>query len=54
MGRHHGIGGFREFSNPRGVLIRGENDLIEAYCPPYGDVAKGIVEGAFTQAPGSA
>ena len=54
MGRHHGIDGFREFSNPRGVFVRGENDLIEAFCPPYGDAAKGIVEGAFTQAPGSA
>ena len=26
-GRHHGIEGFREFSNPRGVFVRGEGDL---------------------------
>ena len=35
-GRHHGIEGFREFSNLRGVFVRGEGDLIEAFAPPYG------------------
>ena len=34
MGRHHGIEGFREFSNPRGVVVRGEGDLIDAFYPP--------------------
>ena len=33
-GRHHGIEGFREFSNLRGVFVRGEGDLIEAFAPP--------------------
>ena len=35
-GRHHGIEGFREFSNLRAVFVRGEGDLIEAFAPPYG------------------
>ena len=38
-GRHHGIEGFREFSNLRGVFVRGEGDLIEAFAPPYGPTA---------------
>ena len=36
MGRHHGIEGFREFSNPRGIVERGaEGDLIDAFYAPY-------------------
>ncbi len=35
MGRHHGIEGFREFSNPRGIFVRGEADMIETFYPPY-------------------
>ena len=31
MGRHHGIEGFREFSNPRGVFVRGDGDMIGAF-----------------------
>ena len=54
IGRHHGIDGFREFSNPRGVFVRGAGDLIDAYYPPYGDIAAGIANAAFGQAPGSA
>ena len=53
-GRHHGVEGFREFSNPRGVFVRGEDDLIEAFSPPYGDVARAVVDGAFAQAAGGA
>ena len=34
MGRHHGVEGFREFSNPRGIFVRGEGDLIEVFYPP--------------------
>ena len=33
-GRHHGIEGFREFSNPRGVVVRGTGDLADAFLPP--------------------
>lgn len=34
-GRHHGIEGFREFSNPRGVFVRGTGDAIASFYPPY-------------------
>jgi coniferyl-aldehyde dehydrogenase len=47
IGRHHGIEGFREFSNLRGVFVRGQGDLIEAFAPPYGPAAQAIVDGAF-------
>jgi len=43
-GRHHGIEGFREFSNPRGVFVRGTDDLIDAFLPPYGAAAQAIVD----------
>src|SRR3954470_7377119 len=46
-GRHHGIEGFREFSNLRGVFVRGEGDLIDAFAPPYGQAADAVVESAF-------
>ncbi len=50
-GRHHGIEGFREFSNPRGVFVRGEGDLIEAFAPPYGPAAQAVVDAAFSGVP---
>jgi coniferyl-aldehyde dehydrogenase len=43
MGRHHGIAGFREFSNERGVVIRGEGDMINAFYAPY-TTAAGLVQ----------
>jgi coniferyl-aldehyde dehydrogenase len=46
-GRHHGIEGFREFSNPRAVFVRGEGDLLEAFAPPYGPPAEAVVQAAF-------
>ncbi len=49
-GRHHGHEGFREFSNLRGVFIRGEDDLIQAFSPPYGAAAQAVVDGAFSAA----
>jgi len=49
-GRHHGIEGFREFSNLRGVFVRGEGDMIEAFAPPYGATAQAVVDAAFEQA----
>ncbi|MFB6895596.1 aldehyde dehydrogenase family protein [Streptomyces hydrogenans] len=42
-GRHHGVDGFREFSNPRGIVRRGQDDLIEVMFPPYGAVLDGVV-----------
>ena len=46
-GRHHGIEGFREFSNLRGVFVRGEGDLIEAFAPPYGPAAQAVADAGF-------
>lgn len=46
-GRHHGIEGFREFSNPRGVVVRGTGDLADAFLPPYGATARAIVNSAL-------
>ncbi len=46
-GRHHGVEGFREFSNQRAVFIRGEGDLIEAFSPPYGPAAQAVIDAAF-------
>lgn len=51
-GRHHGVEGFREFSNLRAVFVRGDGDLIEAFAPPYGPIAEAVVNGAFEQAAG--
>ena len=40
MGRHHGIEGFREFSNPRGIVVRGkQDDHIDAFYAPYSKAA---------------
>ena len=46
-GRHHGIDGFREFSNPRGVVYRGEGGALEAFLPPYGEQAQALLDGIF-------
>jgi coniferyl-aldehyde dehydrogenase len=43
MGRHHGIEGFREFSNQRGVVARGTGDMIDAFYAPY-EKAEAIVQ----------
>ncbi|WP_174284823.1 aldehyde dehydrogenase family protein [Sphingomonas bacterium] len=47
MGRHHGIEGFREFSNPRGVVVRGDGDLIDVFYPPYAKAA-GLVQAVLS------
>src|SRR5580658_9307118 len=39
MGRHHGIEGFREFSNQRGVVKRGTGDSIDIFYVPYSKAA---------------
>ncbi len=39
MGRHHGVEGFREFSNQRGVVVRGTGDIIDAFYAPYSKAA---------------
>jgi coniferyl-aldehyde dehydrogenase len=48
MGRHHGVEGFREFSNQRGVVVRGTDDNIDVFCAPYSKAAQ-LVEAAFAQ-----
>jgi coniferyl-aldehyde dehydrogenase len=47
MGRHHGIEGFREFSNLRGVFVRGDDDNLDVLMAPYGDKAAAVVAGAL-------
>jgi coniferyl-aldehyde dehydrogenase len=47
MGRHHGVEGFREFSNPRGVVVRGTGDAIACFYPPYSKAAA-LVEAALS------
>jgi coniferyl-aldehyde dehydrogenase len=56
MGRHHGIEGFREFSNPRGVFTRGKGnqDLISAFSPPYAAMGEPLAEAAYKHAMGLA
>ncbi len=49
-GRHHGIEGFREFSNLRGVFVRGDGDLIDVFSPPYGPTVEAVVDAAFAGA----
>ena len=46
-GRHHGLDGFREFSNPRGVVFRGEGGMLDAFLPPYGEQTQALVDGIF-------
>ena len=42
-GRHHGIEGFREFTNPRGVVDLDPKALALTIAPPYGEMAEGII-----------
>jgi coniferyl-aldehyde dehydrogenase len=46
MGRHHGVDGFREFSNQRGMVVTGAGNHIDAFYSPYAKAAA-IVEGAL-------
>ena len=47
MGRHHGVEGFREFSNSRSMFVRGEEDHAEIIFPPYGEAAETAVAALF-------
>ena len=40
MGRHHGEDGFREFSNQRGVVVRGEGPHFDAFVSPAQNAAE--------------
>jgi coniferyl-aldehyde dehydrogenase len=46
-GRHHGIEGFREFSNPRGVYVRGEGGISDVFLPPYGPEVHAVIAAAL-------
>ena len=46
-GRHHGVDGFREFSNPRGVVFRGEGGMLDAFLPPYGEQTQALLDSIF-------
>ncbi len=49
MGRHHGVEGYREFSNPRGIVVRGkEPDHIDAFYAPYSKAAA-MVDAALAE-----
>jgi coniferyl-aldehyde dehydrogenase len=43
MGRHHGFEGFREFSNPRGVVELAPDAQIAPIMSPHGDVARQFI-----------
>lgn len=49
-GRHHGIDGFREFSNAKGVFVRGEDDVIDAFGPPYDGRTDALLRSALPSA----
>ncbi len=49
IGRHHGIEGFHEFSSPRAMFVRGEEDHIEVIFPPYREAAQAAVAMMFPE-----
>lgn len=52
-GRQHGLDGFREFTNPRGVFVRGSGDVIDSYNAPYGAIQQDLVDQAVEQLSGA-
>ncbi|HVM13778.1 MAG TPA: aldehyde dehydrogenase family protein [Egibacteraceae bacterium] len=48
-GRQHGFEGFTEFTNPRGIFVRGEDDAIDAYNAPYGPDKQAAIDEAVRQ-----
>ena len=47
-GRHHGVDGFREFTNPRGVFYRGDGrPLPPTSVPPFDERQESLVQGAL-------
>ncbi len=49
-GRHHGIEGFREFSNLRGVVDFDESSIALNILPPYGEFSRAMIAGMTGQA----
>lgn len=52
-GRQHGYDGFREFTNPRGLFVRGEGDVIDTYNAPYGEAQQEMVDEAIAHFEGA-
>ncbi|WP_442624522.1 aldehyde dehydrogenase family protein [Parasphingopyxis sp.] len=48
-GRHHGIEGFREFSNLRGIVVRGSSDSTDILFPPYGEKIRSFLKSAVDE-----
>lgn len=46
MGRHHGIDGFREFSNPRGCVELADDNQLDIVQSPHGDRAREFIKSA--------
>ncbi len=44
MGRHHGVEGFREFSNPRGVVEVAHDAQLEPLLSPHDELARQFVQ----------
>ncbi|PJG46495.1 aldehyde dehydrogenase [Sphingobium sp. LB126] len=44
MGRHHGEDGFREFSNPRGVVVKKGEVNVDLFWSPYDKAARLVEE----------
>ncbi len=47
-GRYNGIEGFREFSNPRGIVEFDRDALLVNVLPPYGATAQAILDAALS------
>ena len=46
MGRHHGIEGFREFSNPRGCIELASDANTDPFLPPHDEVSREFLKAA--------
>jgi len=44
MGVHHGLEGFREFSNQRGYFFKKQGGTYDRIMPPYSDKTKKLIE----------
>lgn len=46
MGRHHGVEGFREFSNPRGCVELAKDSNLDLIMSPHGDMTRAFLKQA--------
>lgn len=44
MGRHHGLEGFREFSNPRGCVEAAPDNQLEPLMSPHGEATRQFIK----------